>query len=190
MVDSRDMPNYRWYPKQPDDIDREQYEHDLSGTIALLYPREERIMDVKKIREALHGARGFLNIARSIYGIAVDPHITKIDDALAALSTIDPDAIRRECADKAKRAILSAPSDIVTRAYAASLSEEAIVFSEPAQDDGKAEICESSDGFVEPNSRDMQIADKVRRCTLGVGAAIVVAKYRAELKRRIEEAKE
>ena len=53
---------------------------------------------------------------------------------IAAISIIDPEAIRRECADKAKRAILSAPSDIVTRAYAASLAEEAIVFAESPQD--------------------------------------------------------
>jgi len=52
--------------------------------------------------------------------------------AEAALSAIDPDAIRRECAYKAKQAILSAPYDNPTRAYAAALAEAAIFSAEPA----------------------------------------------------------
>lgn len=54
--------------------------------------------------------------------------------AEAALKAIDHEVIMRECAYKAKQAILSAPYDNPTRAYAAALAEAAIFSAEPAQD--------------------------------------------------------
>ncbi len=50
-------------------------------------------------------------------------------------TSIDPEEIRRECAYKAKQAILSAPYDNPTRAYAAALAEAAIFSAELAQDE-------------------------------------------------------
>ena len=50
MIDSRDVPNHRWYPENPEyaaldrNVDKDaiaEYEHDLSGTLALLHPGEE-----------------------------------------------------------------------------------------------------------------------------------------------------
>lgn len=154
----------------------------------------------------------------------------QMEEALAALSAIDPEAIRRGCAERftmewhnafpsldatppewAIAAILSAepaePSDVAGEVWDIVFphiqdADKNEIYDEirkrfparnqadPAQDDGKPEVGESSDGFVEPNSRDMQIADEARRCTLGIGAAIVIAKYRIELERRLEEAKE
>ena len=41
MTDQQDIPTSRWYPRQDDDIDRDEYEHDLSGTLALMYPQDK-----------------------------------------------------------------------------------------------------------------------------------------------------
>ena len=80
--------------------------------------------NIDKVREALDYARRFSD------NIGVE---YRCNAALAALSAHD-EAIRRECAYKAKQAVLSAPHDNPTRAYAAALAEEAILSAEPAQD--------------------------------------------------------
>lgn len=98
---------------------------------------------IDEIREALNELQGLIHHIERTTGHEYDSR--KLHAAFKALSTIDPEAIRRECAYKAKQAILSAPYDNPTRAYAAALAEEAILSTGPAQDDGKAESEESKD---------------------------------------------
>ena len=85
---------------------------------------------IDEIREALNELQGLIHHIERTTGHEYDSR--KLHAAFKALSTIDPDAIRRECAYKAKQAILSAPYDNPTRAYAAALAEAAIFSAEPA----------------------------------------------------------
>ena len=99
--------------------------------------------NIDTVREAIEGLLRAAN--RNVGGMVPGVIASWCHKALAALSTIDPESIKRECAYKAKQAILSAPYDNPTRAYAAALAEAAIFSAEPAQDDGKAESEESKD---------------------------------------------
>lgn len=192
--------------------------------------------NIDKVREALENARAiaaYIEQASDDEGLGVTQDAKQIrdiiTDSLAALSTIDPESIKRECAYKAKQAILSAPYDNPTRAYAAALAEAAIfsaepahggkdgcarcrnrplpgasralcescklvigknydprpVSSGPAQDDGKAEVGDvvawvNSGGDIRVGQFGIEITQ---------GDAVVIRR-RAEVKRRIEEAKE
>lgn len=85
---------------------------------------------IDTVREALNELQGLIHHIERTTGHEYDSR--KLHAAIAALSAVDPDAIRRECAYKAKQAILSAPYDNPTRAYAAALAEAAILSAEPA----------------------------------------------------------
>ena len=86
---------------------------------------------IDTVHEAIEGLLRAAN--RNVGGMAPGVIASWCYKALATLSAHD-EAIRRECAYKAKQAILSAPHDNPTRAYAASLAEEAILGAEPEQD--------------------------------------------------------
>ena len=100
--------------------------------------------EITKVRKQLEDARDALNGTEinvnnySTFDVAILNRASTvawwaIRDAISVLADIAPEAIRRECARSAKQAILSAPHDNPTRAYAASLAEESIISAEPAQ---------------------------------------------------------
>lgn len=108
-------------------------------------------MDVKEIREALIKLRDFAKRLDCDYQEECTPgeddmcesckHVYIAELALAALSTIDPDAIRRECADRAVawyRAGQLIPAH--KESFAIKQLRAAILGVEPARDDGK--VCD------------------------------------------------
>ena len=87
---------------------------------------------IDEIREAIEGLLRAAN--RNVGGMVPGVIASWCHEALSTLSAHDEE-IRRECAYKAKQAVLSAPYDNPTRAYAAALAEAAIFSAEPAQDE-------------------------------------------------------
>ena len=138
---------------------------------------------IDEIREALNELQGLIHHIERTTGHEYDSR--KLHAAFKALSTIDPDAIRRECAYKAKQAILSAPYDNPTRAYAAALAEEAILSAEPARGYGKPEV---GDVVAWRNSRGETVVAQYGE-EITQGDAIILMRS-TEVRRRIEEAKE
>ena len=111
--------------------------------------------------------------------------------ALAALSAIDLDAIRRECAEKICALDAKLPAmrrSSYQEGYGDALddAEAAILSAEPARDDGKPEVGDVV--YHEGRVRAWDCADEEMRdeyCN-----KVIVIMRAAEVKRRLEEAEE
>jgi len=130
----------------------------------------------------------------------------RLTELKAAISAIDPEAIRaearaealREAAERANQWLVEQTSTIDPAIASTNGGKWLLRLREKQQaslraailaDEPKEREAEETDiDFVEPTSRDMQVADEVRMCKLGVGAAMRVAKYRIEVERKLKEA--
>ena len=151
---------------------------------------------IDKVRKALEIADAFCG--RHTADECPDTIAIPIKDALAALSAIDPDAIRRECLESIRSHFRSmTQADIVKwdgpGVLGGAMSKElfnktleyAILSAEPAQDDGKPEA---------NDNEQLDLVLKIRNdCTLDealIAMQAFILYHDAELKRRLEEAKE